>query len=315
MTKRILANDGMESDAVKALTEAGFEVITKNIPKEELAKKINDFDVLTVRSATKVRKDLLNVMTRTKLIVRGGVGIDNIDVSYAKEKGIEVRNTPLASSLSVAELVFAHLFSVARFLHDSNCEMPLNGTTYFNELKKKYSGGFELRGKTLGLIGFGNIGVETARIAIGLGMKVLAFDIFPGTKNIRMELPNEQTMVFPITTISKDEVLKNADFISVHAAGSNEVLTAEDFSKMKNGVVIINCARGGVIKEKVLLDNLNSGKVSYAGVDVFEKEPTDNAELLTHPNVSVTPHIGASTGEAQKRIGEEVVSIIKTFKF
>jgi len=312
---KILANDGMEADAVKALTEAGFQVQTEKINPEALPSRINDFEVLTVRSATKVRKELIDQMTRTRLIIRGGVGLDNIDVEYAQSKGITVRNTPLASSLSVAELVFAHLFGLARFLHDSNRQMPVNGSSQFNELKKKYTNGFELRGKTLGLIGFGNIGAETARIAIGLGMKVMAFDVFPSTRNLRLQLPDDQTLVLPLTTTDKERVLENADFISIHAAGSQEVLSREDFERMKTGVVIINCARGGVIKEEVLLEFLNKGKVSFAGLDVYEEEPTRNTALLQHPRVSLTPHIGASTLEAQKRIGEEVVSIIKGFEF
>ena len=310
--KRILANDGMENAALQALQQAGFEVITAKVPQEELPSKINEYDVLTVRSATKVRKPLIDVITRTKLIIRGGVGLDNIDVEYAQSKGITVKNTPRASSLSVAELVFAHLFGAVRFLNDSNRQMPVNGLSQFNDLKKKYAGGIELRGKTLGLIGFGNIGQETAKIGLGIGMNISAFD--PYVKNAALKiLVGGNDVNIAITTVSKEVVLQSSDFISIHAAGSAEVLNAEDFSKMKQGVGIINCARGGVIKEHVLLENLNSGKVAFAGLDVYEEEPTKNAALLSHPKVSLTPHIGASTKEAQERIGKEVVDIITAF--
>lgn len=310
--KRILANDGIESAALNALQQAGFEVITAKVAQEELPAHINEFDALTVRSATKVRKPLIDVVTRTRLIIRGGVGLDNIDVEYAQAKGITVKNTPRASSLSVAELVFAHLFGAVRFLYDANRQMPTSGIEKFNELKKKYAGGSELKGKTLGLIGFGNIGQETAKIALGVGMKVVAFDPFVKHAVLKISV-GSQEVTETIQTVSKDDVLRQADFISVHAAGSTEVLSADEFSKMKQGVGIINCARGGVIREEVLLENLNSGRVSFAGVDVYEEEPTKNASLLAHPRVSLTPHIGASTREAQDRIGKEVVEIITTF--
>jgi len=309
---RILANDGIESAALKSLQEAGFEVITAKISQEELANHINEFDALTVRSATKVRKPLIDVITRTKLIIRGGVGLDNIDVEYAQSKNITVKNTPKASSLSVAELVFSHLFNAVRFLYDSNRQMPVNGINQFNELKKKYSSGTELRGKTLGLMGFGNIGQETAKIAFGAGMHVLAFDPFVKKADLKISVGGYEVSI-PVVTVSKEEVIRNSDFISVHAAGSSEVLNADDFEQMKKGVGIINCARGGVIKESVLLENLDSGKVAFAGLDVYEEEPTKNTALLNHPKVSLTPHIGASTKEAQERIGSEIVEIITTF--
>lgn len=309
---RILANDGIEASAKSALEIAGFEVVTAKIPQEELPIRINEFDVLTVRSATKVRKPLIDVMTRTKLIIRGGVGIDNIDFEYAHLKGITVKNTPRASSLSVAELVFAHLFGAVRFLHDSNRQMPKNGITQFNELKKNYSGGTELRGKTLGLLGFGNIGQETAKIALGLGMNVKAFDPFVKEAMLRILVAGKEIDIL-IATVSKEELLYASDFISIHAAGNVEMLTAEDFGLMKKGVGIINCARGGLVKESVLIENLDSGKVAFAGLDVYEEEPTKNALLLNHPKVSLTPHIGASTREAQERIGKEIVEIIVGF--
>ncbi len=309
---RILANDGIEAAAKEALEKKGCEVITKNLPQEELINHINEFDVLTVRSATKVRKPLIDAITKTKLIIRGGVGLDNIDVEYATQKGITVKNTPRASSLSVAELVFAHLFGMVRFLPDSNRQMPVNGIEKFNDLKKKYSGGTELKGKTLGLIGFGNIGQETAKIALGVGMHVKAFDPYVKNIDLKIFIVGVEISV-PIETVSKEEVISGSDFISIHSAGSAEVLTADDFRKMKTGAGIINCARGGAIIENVLLENLNSGKISFAAIDVYEEEPTKNSELLNHASVSLTPHIGASTKEAQDRIGKEVVEIISNY--
>jgi len=309
---KILANDGMESAAISALQQAGHEVTTAKIQQEELPNRINEFDVLTVRSATKVRKPLIDVITRTKLIIRGGVGLDNIDVAYAESKGIQVRNTPRASSLSVAELVFSHLFGAVRFLYDSNRQMPVNGLAQFNELKKKYSAGTELRGKTLGLIGFGNIGQETAKIALGIGMNVIAYDPYVKSADLKMMI-NGTAVSVPVKTVPKDDVIRESDFISIHAAGNQEVLNDYDFSRVKNGVGIINCARGGVIREQLLMDNLNSGKVSFACLDVYEEEPTKNSALLQHPKVSLTPHIGASTKEAQERIGKEVLEIITGF--
>jgi D-3-phosphoglycerate dehydrogenase len=309
---KILANDGIETSALNALQQAGFEVDTQKISPDELPACINQYDALTVRSATKVRKPLIEVITQTKLIIRGGVGLDNIDVDYAQAKGITVKNTPRASSLSVAELVFAHLFSGVRFLYDANRQMPAHGISQFNELKKKYAGGIELRGKTLGLIGFGNIGQETARIGLGLGMKILACDPMVKLADLKLEIAGKEYLIL-VHTVSKEEVLMQSDFISIHAAGSSEILTQEDFGKMKTGAGLINCARGGVINERVLLQYLNSGQIAFAGVDVYEDEPTKNAALLTHPNVSLTPHIGASTKEAQERIGREMVEIITDF--
>jgi D-3-phosphoglycerate dehydrogenase len=311
---RILANDGMETSAVQKLRANGMEVITEKILHDSLPQHINEFDVLTVRSATRVRQPLIDVMNRIQLIVRGGVGLDNIDVSYAEKKGIAVRNTPRASSLSVAELVFAHLYGMVRFLPDSNRKMPVSGISEFNSLKKKYAEGSELRGKTLGIIGFGNIGQETAKLAIGAGMNVLAFDPFVKQANLVLNLMGKQVSI-PVFTINKEEVLRQSDFISIHAAGQSEMISKAEFEIMKHGVGIINCARGGVIREETLLHFLHSGKVAFAGIDVYEEEPTKNAALLSHPHISLTPHIGASTKEAQQRIGAEVADIILNFAF
>jgi len=276
------------------LTNAGHEVVDQKFTPEELLEKIKDFDAIIVRSATKVTKDVIDNGPNLKCIARGGVGLDNIDVAYAKEKGIPVLNTPGASSISVAELAIAHMFAVARFLNLSNTAMRQGQWP-----KKDYAKGFELTGKTLGLFGFGNIGKETAKRALGLGMKVIAFDPFVTSTDLNVELK------------TKDEVLANSDFISMHIPlnkTEGPAITSVEFAKMKNGVVIINCARGGVIVEQDLLDALNSGKVRAAGIDVFVNEPCTEAqkELINHPNVSVTPHIGAQTVEAQDRVGIEI---------
>ncbi len=312
---RILANDGIEAAAKADLIKEGYEVQDVKISQDELASRINEFDVLTVRSATKVRKLLIDVMSQTKLVIRGGVGLDNIDVDYAQSKGISVRNTPLASSQSVAELVFAHLFGLVRFLPQSNREMPLNGEQEFKALKERFSKGSELKGKTLGFIGFGNIGQATAKIALGCGMNVLAYDLYPREWVLELIFMNGIKTSVPVSPSTKEDVISQSDFITVHSAGSSQVISEKEFAMMKDGVGIINCARGGAIKESELIDALNSGKVAYAGIDVYEEEPTKNIALLQHERVSLTPHIGASTREAQERIGKEVVDIILNFKF
>jgi D-3-phosphoglycerate dehydrogenase len=311
---KVLANDGIDAIGKKMLQDAGFTVITDKVAQENLAEYINSnsIDVLTVRSATKVRKDLIDSCLNLKLVVRGGVGIDNIDAEYAKEKGLKVANTPAASSDSVAELVIASMFSMCRFLYDSNRKMPLSGASDFNELKKKYSTGKELKGKTIGIIGIGRIGQAVASRALGLGMKVVAFDPFVENTIIKIELEGAGLINIPLKTITLDEVLTASDYITVHVPGGSLIADAE-ISKMKNGVCLINTSRGGVINEKALLDGLNSGKISHAALDVFENEPTPNADILSHPKISLTPHIGAATDEAQERIGVELSNIIISF--
>jgi D-3-phosphoglycerate dehydrogenase / 2-oxoglutarate reductase len=311
--KRILANDGIADEGKKLLEEAGFEVVTEKVPQDKLRDEINNFDVLIVRSATKVNKDVMENASRLKLVVRAGVGVDNIDIAYAKEKGIEVANTPQSSSLSVAELVFAHLFAMTRFLHSSNRELTLDGNR-FNELKKHYSEGKELRGKTLGVIGFGRIGQETAKIAISLGMKVLAYDYNARSAKLHFHhLPFKPVPMLEVHSSPLNEVIANSDFISLHVPhkeGMPPMIGTESFARMKDGVGIVNCARGGVIDETALLNAINSGKVAYAGLDVFEGEPKIKPEILKNPHISVSPHIGASTVEAQDRIGQEVAQVV-----
>lgn len=308
---RILANDGIDPIGKELLENAGFVVDTNHIPQAELAEGLKNYDAITVRSATKVRKELIDACPNVRLIGRGGVGMDNIDVDYAREKGLAVVNTPAASSLSVAELVFAHLFTGIRFLQDANRRMPVEGATKFNDLKKAYAKGVELRGKKIGIIGFGRIGRETAKVALGLGMEVLAYDLFEIPAELELTLAGNIRVSVPVKAMSVDQLIKQSDFISLHTPFSAKpVLGAEEFELMKDGVGIVNCSRGGTIDEDALLAALNSGKVSFAGLDVFDNEPTPRADLLTHPKVSLTPHIGASTNEAQERIGTELANLI-----
>ncbi|MCD0489618.1 D-2-hydroxyacid dehydrogenase [Pedobacter sp. MC2016-14] len=308
---RILANDGIDPIGKSLLEEAGFVVDTETVPQDKLIEALQNYDGLTVRSATKVRKDVIDACPNLKLIGRGGVGMDNIDVEYAREKGIAVVNTPAASSLSVAELVFAHLFTGVRFLQDANRKMPLDGNTQFNSLKKAYAKGIELKGKTLGVIGFGRIGRETAKVALRLGMNVLAYDLFPHTGSLTLDFAGGVSVDIPVATVSLEEVIRNSDFITLHTPfAERPILAAAEFDQMKPGVGIVNCSRGGIINEQDLIDALDSGKVSFAGLDVYDNEPTPLAALLQHPKISLTPHIGAATNEAQERIGVELASLI-----
>lgn len=315
---KVLANDGISKSGKEALEQAGFEVITTTVAQEQLANYINQHQirVILVRSATTVRQDLIDACPSIKVIGRGGVGMDNIDVEYARQKGIHVINTPASSSQSVAELVFAHLFTGVRFLHDANRNMPLEGDTRFNALKKNYANGVELRGKTLGIIGFGRIGIEVAKIALGVGMKVIASDKFVGKAEVKVEFYNGQFINVEIETEPMKDLLQHADFITLHVPAQNEYVIGEkQFELMKNGVGIINAARGGVIDEVALVKALDSGKVAFAGLDTFMDEPTPAVQVLMNPKISLTPHIGAATNEAQDRIGtelaEQIISILK----
>ena len=310
---KILANDGIATTGVVALEQVGFEVILKTVAQEKLVDYINqeEVSVLLVRSATKVRKDIIDNCSSLKIIGRGGVGMDNIDVDYAKSKGIKVINTPSASSHSVAELVFAHLFGMVRFLHDSNKNMPLEGDSKFKDLKKAYAKGVELKGKTLGILGFGRIGQATAKVGLGVGMKVVAFDPYIDNAHLSLDFFDGQSVNFTIDTITKEEVLKQADFISLHVpAQKSYVISTKEFKLMKEGVGIVNAARGGVIDEVALVKAIDDGKVSNAALDVFENEPSPEIQLLMNKKLSLTPHIGAATLEAQNRIGEELASQI-----
>jgi D-3-phosphoglycerate dehydrogenase len=311
---KILANDGISDEGKNALENAGYTVITDKVNQDDLATKINEenYEIVLVRSATTVRKEVIDACPGLKLIGRGGVGMDNIDVSYAREKGLTVINTPASSSQSVAELVMGQLFSISRFLNDSFKNIE-NGD--FNTLKKNYAKGVELRGKTLGIIGFGRIGQSLASYALAIGMDVIALEI--EKREVEIELAEIKGLGKPKVTIQVDTDwsvhLPACDFISIHVpkqANGEAVIGEKEFEQMKYGVRIVNAARGGVINEEALLKALDAGKVAFAALDVFENEPTPNKSLLSHPKIACTPHIGAATLEAQDRIGLELADLI-----
>ena len=310
---KILANDGISESGKNKLEEYGFEVDLTKVSQEQLISYINDnhIVVILVRSATQIRADIIDNCPSIKIIGRGGVGMDNIDVDYAKSKGINVINTPAASSKSVAELVFSHLFGCVRFLHESNRSMPLDGDSKFKELKKAYAGGKELAGKKIGIIGFGRIGQEVAKIAIGIGMNVIFYDKFIEETSLDIEFFDGQNITFNLVSSTFDEVLENSDFISVHIPASDKYkIDSKEIGKMKDGVGLLNLSRGGIVNEEELLKSINSGKVSFAGIDTFENEPVPSMKLLMNSNISLTPHIGAATTEAQDRIGVELADKI-----
>lgn len=315
---KVLANDGLSESGINALTSADIEFVEAKVSQEHLADFINEnhIDVLLVRSATQVPQELIDECPSLKIIGRGGVGMDNIDVEYAIEKGLFVINTPNASSRSVAELVFAHFFSLARFLHESNRLMPLEGDTHFNAMKKSFSKAIELEGKTLGVIGFGGIGREVVKMGISLRMKVKVLTRKPKTETISLEFFDGQKLNFEITSTNNfDEFLKDADFISINTPKTSEyIIDTPQFEKMKDGVFIVNTARGGVINEVALLDYIESGKVAGAALDVFENEPTPELQLLMNPNLSLSPHLGGNTLDAQEKIGAELAMQIIDIK-
>ena len=309
---RILANDGIDETGKAMLEAAGFEVVTTHYKAEELEAQLQHFDAITVRSATQVRKPLIDACPNLKVIGRGGVGMDNIDVAYAREKGLGVYNTPAASSRSVAELVIGHALTLYRLLHLANRAMPVGGNTEFAKLKKQCSEGHELLGKTIGIIGFGRIGQEVARIALGMGMRVIATDPFVKAATIVIRVQgSEQTISVPIETIDIQSLLSSADIITIHIPKADKpVIDQSNLSGLKKGVVLINTARGGVFDEDALLEGLQSGQIGGVGLDVFVGEPTPRADILHHPKISLTPHVGGSTAEAQENIGTELAQLI-----
>ena len=315
---RVHANDGISAQAKNSLSEEGFKVTTDHVPQDQLIAHINkeNIEVLLVRSATKVRRDLMDACPSLKLIGRGGVGLDNIDVAYAKDKGIPVINTPASSSISVAELVMAHLFSMMRNLHKANRTMPVEGRSKFKDLKKEYEKGFELRGKTLGVIGFGRIGQWTARYALGCGMRVIYVDNNATVEAIELEIGGHTVRV-PVKMVSMTELLQQADAISLHVPAQKDgraVLGAAELATVKPGVVIVNTARGGSVDEDALLGALKEGRVRAAALDVFVGEPEPREDLLTATNLSLSPHIGAATAEAQGRVGDELADQIISWR-
>lgn len=308
---KVLANDGISATGAAAIQASGHELSTTKVAQNLLIDYINEHqvDVILVRSATTVRKDMIDACPSLKGIGRGGVGMDNIDVEYAREKGLKVFNTPAASSDSVAELVMGHMRALVRFMHDSNRQMPLEGDSKFGALKKGYAKGVELRGRTLGIVGFGRIGQALAKLAIGAGMKVVFSDIHDDNVDVELAFFDGQSAKFTCENVGFDRVLTESDFISVHVPGG-DLIGADELAKMKEGVVLLNAARGGVINEEALLEALESGKVAGAGLDVFVNEPTPAVKVLMNGKLSLTPHIGAATLEAQDRIGTELAAHI-----
>ena len=314
---KILANDGISQAGKSKMEEAGFEVIETKVAQEQLANFINENNIsaLLVRSATQVDKGIIDKCPSLKVIGRGGVGLDNIDVAHARSKGIEIINTPAASSESVAELVIGHLLNGVRFLADANRNMPLEGDSNFKQLKKAYQTAVELKGKTLGIIGFGRIGQAVAQRAIGMGMTVVFHDHHPDEREVTMDFFGGQKLTFSFSGISKDELLQKSDFISIHVPQTNGYIIGKpEMDKMKDGAGIVNAARGGVLDEVALVNALDKGKISFAGLDVFESEPSPEIKILMHPRISLSPHVGGSTVEAQDRIGlelaEQIISIL-----
>ncbi|MEK9756357.1 MAG: NAD(P)-dependent oxidoreductase [Bacteroidota bacterium] len=310
---KILANDGISESGKIKLEQYGFIVDLTSVAQNQLIDYINENSVSTllVRSATQVRKDIIDSCPSLKIIGRGGVGMDNIDVEYAKSKGIHVINTPAASSKSVAELVFAHLFGCVRFLHESNRLMPLDGDSKFKELKKSFSAGKELSGKKIGIIGFGRIGQEVAKIALGIGMEVIYHDKYIDKARIDLTFYDNQNITFNLNSSDLNKVLEVSDFITIHIPASNKYLIdKEEFEIMKDQVGILNLSRGGIINEVELLKSIDSGKISFAGIDTFENEPVPSIKVLMNKSISLTPHIGAATSEAQDRIGVELADKI-----
>jgi len=305
---KILINDGIHPTGLKMLQDAGHDVSTTKIEQADLPAQLPAFNAICVRSATKVREDLIKLCPDLKVIGRGGVGLDNIDVTYARENGVAVINTPAASSRSVAELVFSHAFSVSRSLNKANRQMPTDGNTHFKALKKSYSAGVELKGKTIGIIGLGRIGCEVAKLGLGIGMNVIGSDISGSNKEISLEIAGT-TIPYTIENISMDDLLAQSDYISLHVPSlAKPVLGAEEFAKMKEGAVLLNASRGGTVDEDEMLAAIESGKLASVGLDVFVGEPSPRADILANPNISLTPHIGASTGEAQENIGIELAN-------
>jgi len=312
MSLTILANDGLATSGIDALTAGGHTVITTKVAQSQLIDYINQHkvDVILVRSATTVRQDMIDACPSLKMVGRGGVGMDNIDVDYAKSKGLKVFNTPAASSDSVAELVFAHLFGMVRHLHDANRNMPLDGDSQFSQLKKAYAKGSELSGKTMGIIGFGRIGKAVARRAYGVGMRVIAHDPYLLDGDFDVAFADGQILKTSASMLSLNEVLKAADVVTLHIGGNRELIDEKALATMKEGAFLINAARGGVVNEQALIAALESQHIKAAALDVFVNEPKPAIQVLMNPHVSLTPHIGAATVEAQARIGLELAEQI-----
>ncbi|CAM1361814.1 D-3-phosphoglycerate dehydrogenase [Tenacibaculum sediminilitoris] len=310
---KILMNEGISTSGIQAIESKGFEVINTKVAQEQLENYINDhtIDAIVVGNTTQIRQELIDACPSIKLIACAGTEMDNIDVDYAIDNGVHVVNSEDASATSIAELVFAHLLGMVRFLHQSNREMPLEGDMRFNALKKEYSQGTELRGKTLGIIGFDTVGQEVAKTALALGMEVIATDTEVDNATITISFFDGQSVDFFIETDTIDNLLSKSDFITLHLpAQEGYIIEASLFDKMKTGIGIINTSHGSVLNEVDLIKAIESGKIKYAGLDVFESQPRPEIQLLMNPEISMTPYIGASTLEARDRVGIELANKI-----
>ena len=314
---KILAFEGLTESGIELLEKNNFEVITTKVAQSQLENFINEnsIDAIIVKN-TQITQELIEGCPSLKLIGKAGIDMENIDVTFAIDNGLHVVNTPEATTQAISELVFAHLFGMSRFLHSSNREMPLEGDTRFKDLKKAYANGIELKGKTLGIIGFGAVGQEVAKTAIGLGMSVLAYDNTIEEATLALEFYNKQQLSFTINTVSLEDVLTESDFISLHLTDQEDyAITSTEINKMKDGVGIVNTAFGGLINEVDLVQALKDGKVQFAGLDVFMNEPQPAVQLLMHPEISLSPNLATSTMEANVRMSTELAQqIIKILK-
>jgi D-3-phosphoglycerate dehydrogenase len=312
---KILANDGIDAKGQAALEAMGCTVLTEKVNQDALAGFIQNenIDGLLVRSATTARKELIDACPNLKFIGRGGVGIDNIDAVYAREKGVDVFNTPASSSASVAELVMSMLFASNRFIYQAGGSMPANGEETFEVLKKSYGKGKEVKGKTIGIVGLGRIGMSLAEYALGCGMRVMFFDRSKEEETVTLSI-NGSPVEVKLNVSSFEEVLRESDFISLHVPkqpNGSSVIGAAQFAIMKKNAVVVNTSRGGTVHEGELIEALDNGVIAGACLDVFENEPRPNAALLKHSKIITTPHIGAATAEAQERIGLEIAENVK----
>lgn len=311
----ILVNDGISETGGRLLLDSGFKLFAQKIPQNQLAEFMNKnhIEILLVRSATQVPMELIDAVPSLKLIGRGGVGLDNIDVDFAEQMGIHVIHTPNSSAISVAELVIAHMLTLSRNLHDSNRNMPLEGDTEFSQLKRLYANGFELRNKTIGIIGIGVIGKEVAKLAYGMGMKIIGVDSDEekAEKTLEIQFADQQKIKVKIPIFSLDEVLQKADVLSIHTPKADKYIIDEfALTKMKQNAILINTSRGGTVDEKAVIEAIEEGKLRGAAFDVFENEPQPEISLLMHPKLSLSPHIGGSTIDAQQRIGADLAQQI-----
>ena len=313
---KILVPNSFFEHGIKLLQKADFQVLTTTVALNQLEQFIttNAIDIIITKSPTSITKELIDACPTLKLIGSTEVDKNSMVTSHAKAKGIKIIDTPFAIANSVAELVFAHLFGMVRFLHQANREMPLEGDIRFNDLRKQFSTGTELKGKTLGIIGLGNIGKEVAKIAIGIGMKVIATSSSIKKEVINLSFYNGTSVAFEIETQSLESLLKESDFITIHTPYQGAVLIGkQEIELMKTGVGIINTSQGGTLDEIALINAIETEKVKYAALDVYETEPKPEIQLLMNPELSLTPHIGGKTIDSNYKVEKEIINQLVSF--